>query len=247
MELDFSKNINDASGLKGLLAAETAKNEVNLLPDSEFAYIEEGGNTDSFNRTVPLTLRHFPIASEGQIISSLEALEASNLSEELKFDILDRIEAKAKKMNVKLDKDNAMMKKRYAMKMEKEKAMKMEKEKAMKMKEEKAKMGETGCAEKSEAELTEKQKKLPPAIQKSILEKQKKSGKSDKGEDSKEEPKEKSDAMKMEEEDAMMKKMYSRMDEIEKARKDMDKEYAMIKDKLGAMMKKVKASSSENE
>lgn len=243
MELDFSKNINDASGLKGLLAAETAKNEVNLLPDSEFAYIEEGGNTDSFNRTVPLTLRHFPIASEGQIISSLEALEASNLSEELKFDILDRIEAKAKKMNVKLDKDNAMMKKRYA--------MKMEKEKAMKMKEEKAKMGETGCAEKSEAELTEKQKKLPPAIQKSILEKQKKSGKSDKGEDSKEdskeEPKEKSDAMKMEEEDAMMKKMYSRMDEIEKARKDMDKEYAMIKDKLGAMMKKVKASSSENE
>jgi hypothetical protein len=239
MELDFSKNINDASGLKGLLAAETAKNEVNLLPDSEFAYIEEGGNADSFNRTVPLTLRHFPIASEGQIISSLEALEASNLSEELKFDILDRIEAKAKKMNVKLDKDNAMMKKRYA--------MKMEKEKAMKMKEEKAKMGETGCAEKSEAELTEKQKKLPPAIQKSILEKQKKSGKSDKGEDSKEEPKEKSDAMKMEEDDAMMKKMYSRMDEIEKARKDMDKEYAMIKDKLGAMMKKVKASSSEDE
>jgi len=27
----------------------------------------------------------------------------------------------------------------------------------------------------------------------------------------------------------------------------MDKEYAMIKDKLGAMMKKVKASSSEDE
>jgi len=53
--------------------------------------------------------------------------------------------------------------------------------------------------------------------------------------------------MKMEEDDAMMKKMYSRMDEIEKARKDMDKEYAMIKDKLGAMMKKVKASSSEDE
>ena len=43
-----------------------------------------------------------------------------------------------------------------------------------------------------------------------------------------------------------MKKMYSRMSEIDKARKDMDKEYAMIKNKLGAMMKKVKASSSES-
>ena len=41
-------------------------------------------------------------------------------------------------------------------------------------------------------------------------------------------------------------KMYSRMSEIDKARKDMDKEYAMIKNKLGAMMKKVKASSSES-
>ena len=65
-------------------------------------------------------------------------------------------------------------------------------------------------------------------------------------EESKEKPKEKSEAVKIEEDDAMMKKMYSRMSEIDKARKDMDKEYAMIKNKLGAMMKKVKASSSES-
>ena len=89
MELDFSKNINDASGLKGLIAAETAKKEINSLPDSEFAYIEKGGDSDSFNRTVPLSLRHFPIASEAQIRHSLDLLNSSNLSDSLKLEIFD--------------------------------------------------------------------------------------------------------------------------------------------------------------
>jgi len=200
MELDFSKNINDASGLKGLLAAETAKNEVNLLPDSEFAYIEEGGNADSFNRTVPLTLRHFPMANEAQINSSLESLASSNLNQELKNEIFEKIESKAKKLKVEIS-ESAMP---------------------------------PWLKDKKDEKKSEKNG-------------DKKDGDKKDGEKKEEEPKEKSDAMKMEEDDAMMKKMYSRMDEIEKARKDMDKEYAMIKDKLGAMMKKVKASSSEDE
>ena len=200
MELDFSKNINDASGLKGLLAAETAKNEVNLLPDSEFAYIEEGGNADSFNRTVPLTLRHFPMANEAQINSSLESLASSNLNQELKNEIFEKIESKAKKLKVEIS-ESAMP---------------------------------PWLKDKKDEKKSEKNG-------------DKKDGDKKDGDKKEEEPKEKSDAMKMEEDDAMMKKMYSRMDEIEKARKDMDKEYAMIKDKLGAMMKKVKASSSEDE
>ena len=200
MELDFSKNINDASGLKGLLAAETAKNEVNLLPDSEFAYIEEGGNADSSNRTVPLTLRHFPMANEAQINSSLESLASSNLNQELKNEIFEKIESKAKKLKVEIS-ESAMP---------------------------------PWLKDKKDEKKSEKNG-------------DKKDGDKKDGEKKEEEPKEKSDAMKMEEDDAMMKKMYSRMDEIEKARKDMDKEYAMIKDKLGAMMKKVKASSSEDE
>ena len=236
MELDFSKNINDASGLKGLLAAETAKNEVNLLPDSAFAYIEKGGNADSFNRTVPLTLRHFPIANQSQINSSIELLIASDLPQKIKNEIFEKIESKAAQINVKIS-ESAMppwLKDKKDEKKSEKNGDKKDSDKSDKK-------------DESKAELTKEQKKLPPAIQKSILEKQKKSGDKDKKEDSKEEPKEESDAMKMEEDDAMMKKMYSRMDEIEKARKDMDKEYAMIKDKLGAMMKKVKASSSEND
>ena len=203
MELDFSKKINDASGLKGLLAAETAKNEVNLLPDSEFAYIEKGGSADSFNRTVPLTLRHFPIANQSQINSSLELLIASDLPEKIKNEIFEKIESKAAQINVKIS-ESAMPP-------------------WLKDKKDERKSEKNG--DKKDGD--------------------KKDG--DKKGEKKDEPKEKSDAMKMEEDDAMMKKMYSRMDEIEKARKDMDKEYAMIKDKLGAMMKKVKASSSEND
>ena len=205
MELDFSKNINDASGLKGLLAAETAKNEVNLLPDSEFAYIEEGGNADSFNRTVPLTLRHFPMANEAQINSSLESLASSNLNQELKNEIFEKIESKAKKLKVEIA-ESAMP---------------------------------PWLKDKKDEKKSEKNGDKKDG--------DKKDGDKKDGDKKEEEPKEKSDAMKMEEDDAMMKKMYSRMDEIEKARKDMDKEYAMIKDKLGAMMKKVKASSSEDE
>ena len=72
-----------------MIAAETAKKEINLLPDSEFAYIEKGGNADSFNRTVPLSLRHFPIASEAQIRSSLDLLDSSSLPDSLKFEIFD--------------------------------------------------------------------------------------------------------------------------------------------------------------
>jgi len=210
MELDFSKNINDASGLKGLLAAETAKNEVNLLPDSEFAYIEEGGNADSFNRTVPLTLRHFPMANEAQINSSLESLASSNLNQELKNEIFEKIESKAKKLKVEIA-ESAMPPWLKDKKDEKKSE----------------KNGDKKDGDKKDGD--------------------KKDGDKKDGDKKEEEPKEKSDAMKMEEDDAMMKKMYSRMDEIEKARKDMDKEYAMIKDKLGAMMKKVKASSSEDE
>ncbi len=242
MELDFSKNINDASGLKGLIHAETAKKEVNLLPDSEFAYIEKGGTIDTFNRTVPLGLRHFPVANEEQINSSLDLLISSKLREEIKKEIFEKIEARAKKMNLEIS-ESAMP---PWLKDKKDDKKDDKKSGDKKSDDKKSDDKKSDKKDESKAELSKEQKKLPPAIQKSILEKQKKSGDKEKKEGSKDEPKEESDAMKMEKDDAMMKKMYSRMDEIEKAKKDMDKEYAMIKNKLGAMMKKVKASSSES-
>lgn len=213
MELDFSKKIQDSSDLGSIFNKRKERARLNELSDSDFAYIEAGGKKDSTGRTVPRTLRHFPMSSEDQINSSLESIASSSLNKDLKLKIFDKIESHATKTGIKIKK-------------------------------EKAAMDKNTCAEKSEPELTEKEKKLPPAIQKSILEKQKKG---EKGDQKKEEPKEKSDAMKIEEDDAMMKKMNSRMSEIEKARKDMDKEYATIKNKLGAMMKKLKANPGKDD
>ena len=50
-------------------------------------------------------------------------------------------------------------------------------------------------------------------------------------------------AMKMEDEDAML-KMKSRIEEIDKARNDMEVEKAMTQKKLDAMMQKMRASDA---
>ena len=227
MELDFSKNIQDSKDLGGIFQARKSQAHFNELPDSDFAYIEAGGKIDFNNRTVPRSLRHFPVSSKDEVIQSIKELEASSLSSGMQIAVFNNIHLRAEKLG-----------------MESQAGLPPWLEKKS---EDKKSGDKSDKKDESKAELSKQQKKLPPAIQKSILEKQKKSGDKDEKKDSKDEPKEESDAMKMEKDDAMMKKMYSRMDEIKKARKDMDKEYAMIKDKLGAMMKKVRASSSEND
>ena len=227
MEIDFSKNIKDSQNLGDIFSARKSQAHLNELSDNDFAYIEAGGTRDWDNKTVPRSLRHFPVSTEEEVAQSIKALEASSLSSGMQIQIFDSIRLSGEKLGIKSEAGLPPWLKK----------------KSDDKKSDDKKSDDKDDKDESKAELSEKQKKLPPAIQKSILEKQKKSG----DKDSKEDPKEESDAMKMEKDDAMMKKMYSRMDEIDKARKDMDKEYAMIKDKLGAMMKKVKASSSKND
>ena len=232
MEIDFSKNIKDSQNLGDIFSARKSQAHLNELSDNDFAYIEAGGTRDWDNKTVPRSLRHFPVSTEEEVAQSIKALEASSLSSGMQIQIFDSIRLSGEKLGIKSEAGLPPWLKK-----------KSDDKKSDDKKSDDKKSDDKDDKDESKAELSEKQKKLPPAIQKSILEKQKKSG----DKDSKEDPKEESDAMKMEKDDAMMKKMYSRMDEIDKARKDMDKEYAMIKDKLGAMMKKVKASSSKND
>ena len=242
MELDFSKNIQDSKDLGGIFQARKSQAHFNELPDSDFAYIEAGGKIDFNNRTVPRSLRHFPVSSKDEVIQSIKELEASSLSSGMQIAVFNNIHLRAEKLGME---SQAGLPPWLEKKSEDKKSG--DKKSEDKKSEDKKSGDKSDKKDESKAELSKQQKKLPPAIQKSILEKQKKSGDKDEKKDSKDEPKEESDAMKMEKDDAMMKKMYSRMDEIKKARKDMDKEYAMIKDKLGAMMKKVRASSSEND
>src|SRR5215472_9942896 len=52
------------------MAQMTAKS-INDLPDSDFAYIESGGTKDSEGKTVPRSLRHFPIHDAAHVRNAL--------------------------------------------------------------------------------------------------------------------------------------------------------------------------------
>tara|TARA_B110000305_G_scaffold241261_1_gene314640 strand:- start:4880 stop:5305 length:426 start_codon:yes stop_codon:yes gene_type:complete len=97
MELDFSKNIQDSKSLTDIFSLRQSKAELNQLTDENFAYIEAGGKKDHTGRTIPRSLRHFPISSEEEIERSISLLSDSNLSEETKAEIVKKIEAKKKK------------------------------------------------------------------------------------------------------------------------------------------------------
>lgn len=98
MELDFSKNIQGSKELNDLFASRQNQAYINELSDADFALIEAGGRKDHDDKTVPRSLRHFPIATEKDIDESLAKLDSSNLSESVKQEVLEKIEAKAKKM-----------------------------------------------------------------------------------------------------------------------------------------------------
>ncbi len=72
---------------------------INDLPDSAFAYIEPGGEKDSSGRTVPRSLRHFPIHDEAHVRNALARLNQSPFGDKAKSKIL----AAAHRMGIKLD------------------------------------------------------------------------------------------------------------------------------------------------
>jgi len=51
--------------------AEMTTQSINDLPDSDFAYIEPGGSKDSSGKTVPRSLRHFPIHDAAHVRNAL--------------------------------------------------------------------------------------------------------------------------------------------------------------------------------
>lgn len=51
--------------------AQLAAADINDLPDSDFAYIEPGGTKDASGKTVPRSLRHFPIQDKAHVADAL--------------------------------------------------------------------------------------------------------------------------------------------------------------------------------
>lgn len=73
----------------------TAK-DINELPDSDFAYIEPGGTKDAQGKTVPRSLRHFPIHDAEHVRNALARAPQSPFGDKA----MPKIRAAAKKFGI---------------------------------------------------------------------------------------------------------------------------------------------------
>lgn len=78
----------------------------NDLPDSAFALIQGGGTKDSSGKTVPRSLRHFPVHDAAHVRNALARLPQSNLSDAEKAQAKSKITAAAKKFGVQVGDDS---------------------------------------------------------------------------------------------------------------------------------------------
>src|SRR5713226_621946 len=82
--------------------AELSSADINNLPDSDFAYIEAGGTKDSSGKTVPRSLRHFPIDDAAHVRNALARASQSPFGAKA----MPKIRAAAKKFNIELSEES---------------------------------------------------------------------------------------------------------------------------------------------
>lgn len=78
--------------------AEMSSADINDLPDSAFAYIEEGGSKDAEGKTVPRSLRHFPVHDEAHCRNALARASQSPYGEKA----MKKIHAAAKRYGIEV-------------------------------------------------------------------------------------------------------------------------------------------------
>src|SRR5437773_10136868 len=71
---------------------------INRLPDSDFPYLESGGSKDSEGKTLPRSLRHFPIHDAAHVRNALARAPQSPFGEKA----MPKIKAAAKKFNIEV-------------------------------------------------------------------------------------------------------------------------------------------------
>ena len=81
-----------------------ARAAINDLPDSDFAYVEPGGKKDGDGKTIPRSLRHFPIHDQAQAHArnALARLPQSDLSPAAKATARKKIVAACKKFGIEV-------------------------------------------------------------------------------------------------------------------------------------------------
>jgi len=83
---------------------------INDLPDSDFAYIEPGGSKDSSGKTVPRSLRHFPVHDAAHVRNALARAPQSPFGEKA----MPKIRAAAKKFGIEVSDDSSSSSSRSA-------------------------------------------------------------------------------------------------------------------------------------
>ena len=86
----------------GTARAAMPTSEINDLPDSAFAYIEPGGKKDSEGKTVPRSLRHFPIHDAEHVRNALARAPQSPFGDKA----MPKIKAAAKKFGIEVSDDD---------------------------------------------------------------------------------------------------------------------------------------------
>src|SRR5215469_6574903 len=76
--------------------AEMSTADINDLPDDAFAYIEPGGSKDSGGKTVPRSLRHFPVHDAAHTRNALSRAPQSPFGDRA----MPKIRAAAKKFGI---------------------------------------------------------------------------------------------------------------------------------------------------
>jgi HK97 family phage prohead protease len=82
--------------MTGATRAQMSTQSINDLPDSDFAYIEPGGKKDSSGRTVPRSLRHFPVHDAAHTRDALSRAPQSPFGDRA----MPKIRAAAKKFGI---------------------------------------------------------------------------------------------------------------------------------------------------
>jgi hypothetical protein len=83
----------------GVAKADMSTASINDLPDSAFAYIEDGGKKDESGKTTPRSLRHFPVHDKAHAQNALSRAPQSPFGDEA----MPKIKAAAKKFGIDTD------------------------------------------------------------------------------------------------------------------------------------------------
>lgn len=83
--------------------AEASAQSMNDRPDSDFAYVEAGGKKDESGKTVPRSLRHFPIYDAAHVRNALSRAPQSPFGDKA----MPKIRSAAKKFNIDVSKETA--------------------------------------------------------------------------------------------------------------------------------------------